>query len=311
MGSLALPRGPVMIGACVGAPIPRTHTWRHAVTRGSLGFLLMGWLAVGCVTQGKYDELTDQYRKTASVLQQEQNAHAATQAALDAEKARVASLEAELQRMGAELGQISQELEQSGTEKARLTATRDQLQRAVNEYRARAEQLERIKRRFESLRDKLNKLTQIGLKVEVRHNRMVIRLPGDVLFASGSDELKEAGTKVLGEVATVIRTDPQLSKRYYQIAGHTDDKPLAGGVFRDNWGLSLMRARGVLLYLIAPETDKKGGGGLNPMLLHAAGYGETDPAVPNEDDAKRTANRRVELVLLPDVEEMLDLKHLL
>jgi chemotaxis protein MotB len=272
----------------------------------------MGSLAMGCVSKSEHEKVLGNYRRTLASLQTEQKAHAETQAALDAERQRVATLEADLQKMGAEFNSISAQLEQSGTEKAQLTATRDQLQRALDEYRARAEQLEKIKHRFESLRDKLNKLTQIGLKVEVRHNRMVIRLPGDVLFASGSDDLKEAGTKVLSDVAAVIRNDPQLSMRYYQVAGHTDDRPLAGGVFRDNWGLSLMRARGVLLYLVSP-LDKKGGGGggLNPVLLHAAGYGETDPAVPNDDEAKRTANRRVELVLLPDVEEMLDLKQLL
>jgi hypothetical protein len=100
-----------------------------------------------------------------------------------------------------------------------------------------------------------------------------------------------------------------------------------------------MRARGVLLYLIepvaTPETKptpkpgakpganeaakpavakddaKEGGGGLDVSRLHAAGYGETDPVQPNTDDEKRAANRRVELVLLPDVEEMLDLRQLL
>ncbi len=282
------------------------------MTRRTQAIWLFGALAcAGCVSSGKYDELEARYRRTVGALDTEKRSHADTRAALDAEKQRVANLEQELTQMGVNLQQLTQQLEQTGTEKAQLTATRDQLQRALEEYRARALQLERIKQRFESLRDKLNRLTQIGLKVEVRHNRMVIRLPGDVLFASGSDALKEAGTKVLSEVAAVIRSDAQLARRYYQVAGHTDDRPLAGGVFRDNWGLSLMRARGVLLYLIGPESQRGGGGGLSPTLWHAAGYGETDPAVMNTDDEKRTQNRRVELVLLPDVEEMLDLKQLL
>jgi chemotaxis protein MotB len=109
----------------------------------------------------------------------------------------------------------------------------------------------------------------------------------------------------------VIRKDAQLSARYFQIAGHTDNKPLSGGQFKDNWGLSAMRARQVLVYLIAPSDAKTGGGGLDPTKLHAAGYGETDPIADNGTDEGRQANRRVELVLMPDVSEMLDLKSLI
>ena len=171
--------------------------------------------------------------------------------------------------------------------------------------------MERIKQRFEVLRDKLQKLTNLGLKVQIRHNRMVISLPGDVLFPSGSDKLKEEGFQVLNAVSEVIRNDAQLSKRFFQVAGHTDSMPLKGGRFSDNWGLSAMRARQVLVYLVSTVDAKDGGGGLNSKQLHAAGYGETDPVAENETDGGRQTNRRVELVLMPDVEEMLDLKSLL
>jgi chemotaxis protein MotB len=67
----------------------------------------------------------------------------------------------------------------------------------------------------------------------------------------------------------------------------------------------------VLVYLITPLDAKDGGGGLTPEHLHAAGYGDTDPVVKNDTDADRQQNRRVELVLMPDVEEMLDLKSLI
>src|SRR5690606_24241355 len=118
----------------------------------------------------------------------------------------------------------------------------------------------------------LAKLVNLGLKVEIRHNRMVIRLPGDVLFASGSEKLRKEGEAVILAVAEVIRKDDQLKKRYFQVAGHTDNKPLVGGRFGDNWGLSAMRAREVLVFLVKAEADK--GGGLDATKLHAASYGE-------------------------------------
>jgi chemotaxis protein MotB len=252
----------------------------------------------------KYEELSAQNKK-------EQEARAATQAQLDEAARQVLALKEQLQKMGVNLDTVNQQLEQSGSKNQELTKSVEELARALDEYKARAAQLERIRARFELLRDKLKKLTELGLKVEIRRNRMVIRLPGDVLFASGEDKLREEGKKVLNAVADVIRMDKQLSGRYFQVAGHTDNKPLAGGRFGDNWGLSVMRARQVLIYLIAATDAKNGGGGLDPLRLHAAGYGETDPVVKNDTDENRQQNRRVELVLMPDVEEMLDLKSLI
>src|SRR5690606_38915521 len=162
-----------------------------------------------------------------------------------------------------------------------------------------------IRKRFDQLRQKLQQLTALGLKVDVRDNRMVIQLPGDVLFDSGSDKLRDAGEEILLEVARVVRSDEELRARQFQVAGHTDDRPLKGGRFQDNWGLSAMRARSVLILLTTPEDD--GGGGLPVENWSAAGYGSTDPIADNESPEGRTKNRRVELVVQPDVAEMLNL----
>ena len=252
----------------------------------------------------KYNQLSQQNDK-------EKAAHAADKKALEEQVQLVAQLKDQLEKMGVNVSTLSQQLEQTGSQNKTLAKNLEDVNQALKEYQERAAQLERIKQRFEVLRDKLKKLTDLGLKVEIRRNRMVIRLPGDVLFASGDDKLRAEGKKVLDQVADVIRNDKQLAGRYFQIAGHTDNKPLKGGRFVDNWGLSLMRARQVLVYMIAPLDPKEGGGGLDPVRLHAAGYGDTDPVGKNDTDAERQQNRRVELVLMPDVEEMLDLKSLI
>ena len=262
-------------------------------------------------SENEWQAELQKYNRLLSMHEQTVASQEAAQTELDHTKAQVEQLKSDLQKMGLSLESVNEELQQTGTQNDQLAKSVQDLQRAIDEYKARAAQLERIKQRFEEVRDKLKKLTELGLKVEIRRNRMVIRLPGDVLFASGQDKLRPEGIKVLSEVAEVIRKDPQLAGRYFQVAGHTDNKPLAGGRFEDNWGLSLMRARQVLVYLIAPVDSKKGGGGLDPTRLHAAGYGETDPIAKNDTDEERQQNRRVELVLLPDVEEMLDLRSLL
>src|SRR5258706_187465 len=78
------------------------------------------------------------------------------------------------------------------------------------------------------------------------------------------------------------QTDAGLNSRTFQVAGHTDNAPLSGGRFKDNWGLSVMRAREVLAFLVTPTGDKTPGGGLPPNKWSAAGFGDTDPIKPND-----------------------------
>ncbi len=203
------------------------------------------------------------------------------------------NLKRKFQERGVSLDSVSQDLEQ---------------QRQANaEYAKRAEQLEQVRQRFELLREKLKKLTDLGLKVQVRDNRMLIQLPGNVLFDSGRDMLKPSGLEILGQVAAVLRADADLSSREFQVAGHTDSKPLGASPFKDNWGLSAMRARSVLSFLTLPGEK---GGNLDPAHWSAAGYAATDPVASNDTEEGREQNRRVELVVLPNVEEMLNLNSL-
>ena len=142
-----------------------------------------------------------------------------------------------------QIDELKRQLTERGVNLENMSASLAEQRKALQEYARRTEQLDAIRKRFEALQQKLQKLTNLGLQVEVRNNRMLIRLPGDVLFDSGSDRLKKEGQEILLQVAEVIRTDADLAKRNFQVAGHTDAKPLAGGQFRDNWGLSAMRAR--------------------------------------------------------------------
>jgi chemotaxis protein MotB len=229
---------------------------------------------------------------------------------LSAEQERNKKSKGEIDEQLAKIEQLKQQLKGAGVDISNLNANLETQARALEDYKRRAEQLEAIKRRFELLRDKLQALTKLGLKVTVRNNRMVIELPGDVLFDSGRETLKKDGEQILLKVADVVRNDAGLSSRTFQVAGHTDNAPLTGGRYKDNWGLSVMRAREVLTFLIAPTAGKEPGGGLSPTKWSAAGFGDTDPIKSNDTPEGKQANRRCELVVVPSVEEMLDLKSL-
>jgi chemotaxis protein MotB len=228
---------------------------------------------------------------------------------LAAEEAANKKSQGELSDARAQIEQLKEQLRAAGVDVSNLNANLEQQARALEDYKKRAEQLEAIRQRFEVLRKKLEELTKFGLKVSIRNNRIVINLPGDVLFDSGKETLKKEGKDILTKVAEVIRGDKGLMDRTYQVAGHTDDKPFQG-TFKDNWGLSAMRAREVLVFLTAPVDDKNGGGGMNPKKWAAVGYGDTDPIAKNDTPEGRQQNRRVELVVMPNVEEMVDLKTL-
>lgn len=245
---------------------------------------------------------------------------------LKAAKAQIADDQAKYGEAHNQIDRMKEQLKQAGLglEKSKEDAAR--LAQAIAEYKQRADQLAVIEQRFRELRAKLDKLNTIGVKVVPRNNRLVIQLPGDILFDSGKDALKPQGKEVLSQVAEVIRADLDLSNRYFVVAGHTDNvKYPPDGAFKDNWGLSLARARQVLLFLVGeakadPKAPKAtSGGGLNPKRWSAAGYGETDPIagsvkagaiVETQNDEEKKRNRRVELVVQPNVEEMLNLQNI-
>ncbi len=244
------------------------------------------------------------------------------QADLDAERAAHSKTQAELKKVEGEVAQLKKDLsafedlkKQFGNEKDKAA----KLEKALAEAEARAKALEAAKKRLEALKKKLDELKKFNLKVAVRHNQIVIEMPGDVLFAPGSELLSKEGKEVLLKVADVIRGDADLVKRSYQVIGHTDNAPY-GGSFKDNVGLSVMRAREVYEFLTrdpnaAPKKpvakkDEPVGGGLPLDRWSAAGYGDLDPVAGTRetqtpDEKKR--NRRVEIAILPDASELMKL----
>jgi chemotaxis protein MotB len=248
--------------------------------------------------------------------EQAQRDIAKLKADLDASNKRHAEDEQKYADTQQQMEELKAKLKDLGIGLSKSEEERSKLRQAVSEYEARLKQLDDMRARFRDLKARLDKLTSVGLKVVVRNNRMVIQLPGDILFDSGSDKLKADGRKVLKQVADVVKADATLNSRNFQVAGHTDKEPYAGAYY-DNWGLSLMRARQVLNFLVAAEKDDaKGipsGGGLHSAHWAAAGYGATDPIAGTPEQQTRDEmqkNRRVELVLQPNVEEMLNLKDL-
>ena len=244
-------------------------------------------------SQEEWDQKVRENDKLKKDLSAEQQEHAAAIENYEKAQAEVGELKKTLLARGVDIDNLQQSVEQQ--------------ELALAEFRKRAEALEQVRQRLNLLRERLQKLTAMGLSVEVRNNMMLINLPGDVLFSSGSDKINKEAFDALDGIAEVIHADAELKKRHYQVAGHTDSKPLNGGVFKDNWGLSAMRARSVVTYLTGAKAKGKGGG-LDPTFWSAAGFGSIEPVASNDTAEGRAQNRRVEIVIQPDMQEMLNIQ---
>ncbi len=118
---------------------------------------------------------------------------------------------------------------------------------------------------------------------------LVVRVLDRVLFDSGKAEVRPEAREVIGAVAGILMQE--LVDQPISIEGHTDNVPITRSSWKDNWELSLARARAVLTTLVKD--------GVQPNRVIAAGYGEYRPIASNDTDAGRRQNRRVEIVVLP------------
>ena len=154
--------------------------------------------------------------------------------------------------------------------------------RQVSETQARlVEQLQR------DLDNQSITITRLG-------NLVSVNMVGHVLFASGQASLTPAGIEVLRRVGQVIG---QTADKRIRVVGHTDDVPISAGrqsLYPSNWELSACRATSVVRFLVEHV-------GLPPARLEAVGLAEFHPVAGNDTAAGRSRNRRIEILLTPEL----------
>ncbi len=153
---------------------------------------------------------------------------------------------------------------------------------------------------FENMLAQFKSLIDAGkLKVKIKNGKMMLELPSAILFSSGSAKLSKAGQDTLSEVASVLAT---IGEREFQVAGHTDNVPIKGGKFKNNWELSTARAVSVVSFMQEQ--------GVPATALSAAGYSEFQPETDNADEEAKAQNRRIEIVLMPNLSELPNMSEL-
>jgi chemotaxis protein MotB len=128
---------------------------------------------------------------------------------------------------------------------------------------------------------------QNNISVITDERGIVIRIMDKAFYDPGKADLKEKAKETLDKIVPVIKTLPNDIR----IEGHTDNVPINTAEFKSNWELSVRRATEVVRYLIE-------NGGIKPERISAAGYAEYRPMAPNDSDANRSLNRRIEIIVV-------------
>jgi chemotaxis protein MotB len=174
------------------------------------------------------------------------------------------------------------------------------LNKMIEELRSKERQAQARLQTFRGMIEKFQKMIESGkLRVRIVRGRMVVELSDNILFDSGRADLKKEGQTALQEVAGVLASIPD---REFQIAGHTDNVAIKTAKFPSNWELSTARAVTVARFLATQ--------GVPENRLSAAGYAETQPVASNDAPEGRQQNRRIEIVLMPNLDELPDLSAL-
>jgi len=284
----------------------------------SLGLTILLTIAAGCVPKMDHDEaLADlQHSRTHAAalgrtLQKLEREIAELKTAMRERDRRISEADgarAEAERQIEEVVALNAELaerlrragvsvEQLATEKGTLADALTEARRDLEELRRQQTAAEARSTQFKQLLAAFDRMMDAGkLTVVLRDGRMLIGLNNDVLFDSGRAGLKAEGKTTLSQVAAVLA---KLEGREFRVAGHTDNVQISSGRFPSNWELSTARAVEVVKFLIER--------GMKPQSLSAAGYGEFAPAANNDSADGRAKNRRIEIELVPNLEEMVKL----
>jgi len=263
----------------------RRQAMKIKQTRLGTALAAAAFLLGGCVTQGTYDKLEAEKSQEIGELQTQR-----------------ATLDQQLRELQAERAALERERNALKEEKAALERDKATLERDQERLRAQNEALEEEKarllaasresqRQYDALvKDLSQELEKGELQVRRYKDMLTVDVAEQLFFDSGRAALKETGKAVLKKVAEAMRS---YEDKAIRVVGHTDNVPIASAlrkVFPSNWELSAARATTVVRFLQEA--------GIEPQRLIATGRAEYEPIAPNDSEAGRQKNRRIEITLI-------------
>jgi chemotaxis protein MotB len=247
--------------------------------------LFLGLVFSSCVSNKKYtasearaDRLQKENEKTLSQLTESNAQVFKTQEENEALKEEYASIENDLMILASESKMTIRD------QAERLKSLQDMMQ-------AQTDKTENLKN---SISNALMNYNTDELNVYQKDGKVYVSLSEKLLFKSGSDVVDPKGKEALKSLATVLNNSADFT---VAIEGHTDDVPIRTQRFKDNWDLSTARASSIVRILTIDN-------GFDAARITASGRSEFHPLNPNSTVEERAENRRTEIILSPDLQEI-------
>ena len=133
------------------------------------------------------------------------------------------------------------------------------------------------------------------ISVTVKNGKVYVSLAEQLLFGSGSIQVDSKGVSALQQLAKAIKDQKDIN---IMVEGHTDNVPISrkSTYMNDNWDLSVMRATSIARILTKA--------GVSPEQITASGRSEYAPLATNDRPENRQKNRRTEIIITPDLDEL-------
>ncbi len=148
-----------------------------------------------------------------------------------------------------------------------------------------------------NLKGAIGNLDDKDINIKIDKGVVYIDISDKMLFKTGRYEVTDRAKEVLGKVARVLLSHPEIE---FMVEGHTDNVPYHEGVLTDNWDLSVKRATSVTRILQNQYN-------IPPARMTAAGRSEYVPVADNTTGEGRAANRRTRIVILPQLDQFFQL----
>lgn len=148
-----------------------------------------------------------------------------------------------------------------------------------------------------NLKGAIGDLNDSDIEIKVEKSAVFISISDKLLFKSGSYEVSDNAMSVLAKVAKVLKAQPDIE---FIVEGHTDNVPIKGGLVKDNWDLSVLRATSVVRIL-------QNSYGLDAKRMTAGGRSEYIPLADNTSTEGKSKNRRTRIVILPQLDQFFKL----
>ena len=210
---------------------------------------------------------------------------------LDIKKGELFAKEAKLEAQQTEANKLKTELEA-------LSTSLIEREKRVNELEAKLAAQEK------SVSDLKNKLTESligyknsGISVIEKNGKIYVSLDNSLLFASGKTDIDWKGKNALLKVAESLQ---DLEDFDIVVEGHTDNQAMNSSTIKDNWDLSVLRATSVVRYM---TTDGK----MDPIKIIPSGRSKYVPVNAEDTKEARAENRRIEIILTPKLDQLMDI----